>query len=49
MLYGQDLCPVCGVMVSLRKRSDAVYCSPKCRTRAWRQRRDTMAGAGGDG
>ncbi|GAA2159728.1 hypothetical protein [Actinomadura napierensis] len=33
-------CPVCGRWwwVGLRKRSDAVYCSPKCRTVAWRER-----------
>ncbi|MDF5757340.1 hypothetical protein [Spongiactinospora sp. TRM90649] len=33
-------CPVCGQWwwVGLRKRADAVYCSPRCRTAAWRER-----------
>lgn len=47
-LWAQGLCPVCGVSVSLRKRTDSVYCSPKCRTRAWRLRREAV-GAIGDG
>ncbi|QFZ72951.1 hypothetical protein GFH48_06465 [Streptomyces fagopyri] len=44
-LRGQGRCPVCKVPVPLRKRTDSVYCSPKCRTRAWRRRRDTTEGA----
>ncbi|WP_143645479.1 hypothetical protein [Streptomyces swartbergensis] len=39
--YVEGRCPVCGWSVSLRKRRDAVYCSPKCRTRAWRLRSET--------
>jgi hypothetical protein len=33
-------CPVCGRSwyTGFRKRVDAVYCSRKCATRAWRQR-----------
>lgn len=33
-------CPVCGVVVWKRigRRRDAVYCSPRCRTRGWRER-----------
>ncbi|ELP69948.1 hypothetical protein STRTUCAR8_00017 [Streptomyces turgidiscabies Car8] len=38
-LYALGLCPVCGWSVSIRKRTDAVYCSKRCRTRAWRMRR----------
>ncbi|NEB32894.1 hypothetical protein G3I62_28030 [Streptomyces sp. SID14446] len=45
-LWAQGLCPVCGVSVSLRKRTDSVYCSPKCRTRAWRLRREAASSAG---
>jgi len=37
-LYALGLCPVCGWSVSIRKRTDAVYCSKQCRTRAWRMR-----------
>ncbi|MDQ0408871.1 hypothetical protein ABVB69_32270 [Streptomyces sp. NPDC000349] len=40
ILWSQGRCPVCGVSVSVRKRTDSVYCSPKCRTRAWRIRRE---------
>ncbi|MFF6975975.1 MULTISPECIES: hypothetical protein [Streptomyces] len=36
--YVEGRCPVCGWSVSLRKRRDSVYCSPRCRTRAWRLR-----------
>jgi hypothetical protein len=32
--------PACGGLVSIRKRTDSVYCSPRCRTRAWRMRRE---------
>ncbi|MET7684512.1 hypothetical protein [Streptomyces sp. NPDC005423] len=38
IVWGQTRCPVCALPVSLRKRTDSVYCSPKCRTRAWRAR-----------
>jgi hypothetical protein len=33
-------CPGCGVVVwaGVRRRRDAVYCSPKCRLRVWRAR-----------
>ncbi|WKK27833.1 hypothetical protein QZH56_36900 (plasmid) [Streptomyces olivoreticuli] len=37
--YVEGRCPVCGWGVSVRKRSDSVYCSKRCRTRAWRQRK----------
>ncbi|WP_251056280.1 hypothetical protein [Streptomyces sp. ISL-94] len=37
--YVQGGCPVCGWSVPVRKRLDAVYCSPRCRTRARRIRR----------
>ncbi|MGW1068913.1 hypothetical protein ACWD4F_30885 [Streptomyces aureus] len=47
-LWAQGLCPVRGVSLSLRKRTDSVYCFPKCRSRAWRLRRETV-GAAGDG
>ncbi|MEW1677967.1 hypothetical protein AB0O47_32740 [Streptomyces noursei] len=47
-------CPVCegwwyvGEAPSwLRKRVDAVYCSPKCRTRAYRERRSGSEGITG--
>jgi hypothetical protein len=36
---GPGTCPVCGRGVSIRSCADAVYCSPLCRTRAWRMRR----------
>ncbi len=41
-------CPVCGVLVwaGVRRRADAVYCSPKCRLRAWRARRTSLPEAG---
>ncbi|MFJ4633909.1 hypothetical protein [Streptomyces sp. NPDC088847] len=42
-VWGQGRCPACGVSVSVRKRTDSVYCSPKCRTRAWRLRRESSA------
>ncbi|MGW6012887.1 hypothetical protein [Streptomyces sp. NPDC055210] len=45
MVWGQGRCPACRLTVSVRKRTDSVYCSPKCRTRAWRLRREA---AGGD-
>jgi hypothetical protein len=40
-------CPVCGhkwfdgaiTNAYSSKRTDAMYCSPACRTRAWRERR----------
>jgi endogenous inhibitor of DNA gyrase (YacG/DUF329 family) len=32
-------CPMCGWGVSVRKRRDSVYCSKRCRTRAWRLRK----------
>jgi hypothetical protein len=34
-------CPGCGVMVwaGVRRRADAVFCSARCRVRAWRARR----------
>ncbi|WP_413755082.1 hypothetical protein [Streptomyces sp. MMBL 11-3] len=44
LVWGQNRCPVCGLAVSVRKRTDAVYCSPKCRTKAWRQRRAATPG-----
>lgn len=36
-------CPVCGTVVwkRTRRRRDAVYCSARCRTRAWRDRHAT--------
>ncbi|MCX4564558.1 hypothetical protein OHA02_51610 [Streptomyces phaeochromogenes] len=34
VVWGQGRCPECGLTVS-------VYCSPKCRARAWRLRRET--------
>ncbi|WP_181800373.1 hypothetical protein [Streptomyces ipomoeae] len=43
-------CPVCkgwwfvGETSAVRKRVDAVYCSPRCRTRAYRQRRSRSEG-----
>ena len=38
---GEDAaCPVCGRRVSIRKRADTVYCSGRCRTAAWRMRRE---------
>ncbi|MCX4707177.1 hypothetical protein [Streptomyces sp. NBC_01373] len=47
-------CPVCkgwwyvGEAPSwLRKRVDAVYCSPRCRTRAYRERRSRSEGVTG--
>ncbi|MGW7613707.1 hypothetical protein ACWGKW_42055 [Streptomyces sp. NPDC054766] len=43
-LYGQSRCRVCDLPVSLRKRTDSVYCSAKCRTRAWRLRRQAAVG-----
>ncbi|GAA1377260.1 hypothetical protein GCM10009612_76790 [Streptomyces beijiangensis] len=39
LLLAQGRCPMCAGYVSLRKRDDSVYCSPRCRTRAWRARK----------
>ncbi|MEV2275686.1 hypothetical protein AB0I72_08870 [Nocardiopsis sp. NPDC049922] len=38
--YPSAACPVCGRRwwVTVSRRSDAVYCSPRCRTAAWRER-----------
>ncbi|MDX2709607.1 hypothetical protein PV350_43370 [Streptomyces sp. PA03-6a] len=47
-LWVQGLCPACGRSVSIRKRTDAVYYSPKCRTRAWRLRWQPAGTAIGD-
>jgi hypothetical protein len=46
-LGAQALYPVCGVSVSVRRRTDSVYCSPKCRTRAWMMRREATGADGG--
>ncbi|RKN35879.1 hypothetical protein D7294_30710 [Streptomyces hoynatensis] len=37
---GEAVCPVCGTpwAAGVERRADAVYCSPRCRTRAWRDR-----------
>jgi hypothetical protein len=45
-LYAVGRCPVCGWGVPIRKRTDSVYCGPRCRTRAWRTRRTLAAPAG---
>ncbi len=45
-LWAHGRCPLCGLTVSLRKRTDAVYCSPKCRTRAWRLRQEDLSEPG---
>ncbi|KAF5998726.1 hypothetical protein BOG92_049970 [Streptomyces sp. WAC00263] len=37
MRSAQGRCPACGASVSVRKQTETVYCSPKCRTRAWRK------------
>ncbi|MER6006740.1 DUF2116 family Zn-ribbon domain-containing protein [Nonomuraea angiospora] len=44
-------CPQCGVLVwaGVKRRADAVYCSARCRTRAWRSRRDRGASDPGCG
>ncbi|BAJ25871.1 hypothetical protein KSE_76560t [Kitasatospora setae KM-6054] len=38
-------CPVCGraTMARASRRRDAVYCSGRCRSRAWRQRASRRA------
>ncbi|MFH9426423.1 hypothetical protein [Streptomyces sp. NPDC017529] len=45
--YVDGRCPMCGWGVPVRKRSDSVYCSKRCRTRAWRARK-RLATAGRD-
>lgn len=39
-IMGRAVCPVCGAVVwaGVRRRADARYRSPACRTTAWRRR-----------
>ncbi|QDA10379.1 hypothetical protein FMM49_01210 (plasmid) [Streptomyces rimosus subsp. rimosus] len=41
----QRTCPQCGTtwVAGVDRRLSAVFCSPRCRTRAWRQRREGFA------
>ncbi|MBC3844746.1 hypothetical protein GXW82_44645 [Streptacidiphilus sp. 4-A2] len=48
-------CPECGARWHYgdapawnHKRADAAYCSPRCRTRAWRKRRTVQQASPGD-
>ncbi|MGW2547886.1 hypothetical protein ACWC5I_45235 [Kitasatospora sp. NPDC001574] len=35
---GVGRCEQCDGIISIRKRADSRFCSPACRTRAWRER-----------
>lgn len=39
---GEAECPECGArwVVGVDRRSDALYCSTRCKVRAWRRRRE---------
>lgn len=46
---GRRVCPVCGAVwvAGVDHRRNAVYCSPRCRRRAWAARKEPFAQASG--